>query len=143
MQAKRKKLLWFFIAILFIGLIAATSAWLFVFKKSDLSVASRTVQVEVTVSEVVNRFESNEEMANNDFLGKVVLVVGKVESVNADSLGASIYLKDPDELAGVLCNFSSGIVDIHTISRGENLKVKGLCSGYLMDVVLTKCSVVE
>lgn len=139
----RKKTLWLFIAILAIGLIAATSAWLFVFKKSDVSVASWAVEVEISVSELVSRFESNEEMANNDFLDKVILVVGKVESVYADSLGASIYLKDPDEMAGVLCNFSSGVVDINAISKGETLKVKGLCSGYLMDVVLNKCSVVE
>ncbi|PKP36309.1 MAG: hypothetical protein CVT98_08315 [Bacteroidetes bacterium HGW-Bacteroidetes-15] len=139
----RKKTLWLFIAILAIGLITAISVWQFVFKKSDVSVASRAVQVEISVSELVSRFESNEEMANNDFLDKVILVVGKVESVNADSLGASVYLKDPDEMAGVLCNFSSGIVDINTISKGETLKVKGLCSGYLMDVVLNKCSVVD
>lgn len=139
----RKKTLWLIIAILAIGLITAISVWQYVFKKSDLSVASRSVEVEISVSELVSRFESNEEMANNDFLDKVILVVGKVESVNADSLGVSVYLKDPDEMAGVLCNFSSGVVDINTISKGETLKVKGLCSGYLMDVVLNKCSLVE
>lgn len=139
----RKKTLWLFIAILAVGLIAATSAWLFVFKKSDLSVASRAIEVEITVNELVSQFESNENLANSEFLDKVILVVGSVESVNEDSLGISIYLKEPDDLAGVLCNFSSGVVDINTISKGETLKVKGLCSGYLMDVVLNKCSVVE
>lgn len=139
----RKKTLWLFIAILAIGLITAISVWQYIFKKSDLSVASRSVEVEISVSELVSRFESNEEMANNEFLDKVILVAGKVESVNVDSLGASIYLKDPDEMAGVLCNFSSGVIDINTISKGETLKVKGLCSGYLMDVVLNKCSLVE
>jgi hypothetical protein len=139
----RKKLLWFTIAILMVGLVSGISVWLFVFKKSDISVASRSVQVEITVDELVRLFETDESKANNEFLDKVILVVGKVESVNADSLGASIYLIDSDELAGVICNFSSGVVDINTISKGQMLKVKGLCSGFLMDVVLNKCSVVD
>lgn len=131
------------IAIILLGFIGAISIWLYVFKKSDLSVASRSVEVEITVNELVRQFESNEEIANKEFLDKIILVIGNVESVNEDSLGVSIYLKDPDEIAGVLCSFSSGSIDIKAISEGETLKVKGLCSGYLMDVVLNKCSMVE
>lgn len=139
----RKKTLWLFIAILAIGLIATTSVWQFVFKKSDVSVASRAVEVQISVNELVSQFESNEVLANNSYLDKIILVTGNVESVNADSLGVSIYLKNPEDIGGVICNFSSGVVDIDQISVGESLKVKGLCSGYLMDVVLNKCSIVE
>lgn len=139
----KRRLFRVFIALILLGFIGATATWLYVFKKSDSNVASRKTDVEISARDLVAHFEENESLANKDFLDKVILVKGNIESVNEDSLGISVYLKNSDDIAGVICSFSKGDVDLKKIIPGNTIKVKGLCTGYLMDVVLNKCAIID
>lgn len=139
----KNKLLRLLLTLFLVGIISAAAAWLYIFKKSESNVSSRKVDIEISARELISRFETDENLANRDFLDKVILVSGNIESVSEDSLGISIYLKNSDEIAGVICSFSKGSFDTKYIAAGNPIKVKGLCTGYLMDVVLNKCVIVE
>lgn len=139
----KRRILRLLLVLIVLGAIVGTGTWLYVFKKSDSNVASRKVDVEITAKNLVARFETNETTANAEFLDKVILVEGVIDSVNEDSLGVSVSLKNPDEIAGVICSFSKGDAEKENFTVGNPVKVKGLCTGYLMDVVLNKCSVVQ
>lgn len=139
----KRRLIRVFIALVLLGFIGAIATWLYVFKESDSNVASRKADVEISARDLVARFEENESLANSNFLDKVILVKGNIESVNEDSLGISVYLKNSDDIAGVICSFSKGDVDLKRIIPGHTINVKGLCTGYLMDVVLNKCAIID
>jgi hypothetical protein len=137
------KKFWYFLAFLIVGMLVAIAAWKYTFKKSESSVASRKTDITIEASLLLQAFESNEDSANVRYLDKILQVSGTIESVLEDSLGYSVYLKEKDALSGIMCSFSKSAFDPALIKTGSQAAIKGLCTGYLLDVVLNKCSVVS
>lgn len=124
-----------------IFIVIAALAWKYTFRKTETNVSSRKAEYNLDASVLVNAFETDENAANELYLNRIISVTGTVESVSEDSIGISVYLKEPDALSGIICGFELDADDITGIDKGEQATIKGLCTGYLMDVVFNKCSV--
>jgi len=115
------------------------------FRKAPDSVASQKAVFEMEAKSLVNSFVQDEQASDKKYLGKVILVAGTLESftVNGKDKKVSVIIKDQGDMAGVICEFGMGSIDTLSLKVGNKLKVKGECNGFLMDVVLNKCSIVE
>lgn len=129
--------------IIFLVILGAIIIYLWTFRKSDLSVSSKKADVEIRSGELIQSFEKNEKLANEAYLNKIIVLAGTVDNISEDSLTVTVYLKDKDAVSGIICSFNKSVLDISKISKGSEIKVKGICSGYLLDVVLNKCSLEE
>jgi len=134
------KKIWLIILFIVLALIAAFIVWRYTFRKSETTAASMKTDFYLDASTLLREFENNEDSANYRYLDKVIVVTGTVESVTSDSLSVSLYLKETDAISGVICSFDRDALDPVTIQAGTTVKVKGICTGYLMDVVINKCS---
>jgi hypothetical protein len=130
------------IALLFLAfaIIAAFVVWKWVFKKSDIDVSSKKAAFEIEAAVLTREFENNEEASNTKYLGKIITVSGTVNSISNDEQNVIVYLKNEDELLGVMCSLNKSAFDADLIKTGNQVKIKGICAGYLMDVQLNKCS---
>ena len=130
-------------------IIALLTAFIFVsgcfnvFRKADTDVSKKIADFELSAKALVENFEMNEDSANIQFLDKVVQVEGNVNTISEKEEAITVYLKENEDLAGVLCGFNPGSINIQSLQVGDIIKVKGICTGYLLDVVLAKCSIVE
>jgi len=131
----------YILVFLILALIAAYAAWKYTFKESESNVASRKTDITIEAPALVQAFETNEDSANSLYLEKIIQVSGTVGSVSEDSLGYAVYLKDKNSLSGVMCSFDRASFDPSRVEPGSHVIVKGLCTGYLLDVQLNKCSV--
>jgi hypothetical protein len=131
-----------FVALLLIvlALVAALIVWKWAFKKSEVSVSSKKAEVEIEAVVLTHEFEENEEAANAKYLGKVILVSGLVNSIAEDDQNFSVYLKNAEDISGVMCTISKASINAGQIKTGDQVKIKGICDGYLMDVRLNKCT---
>ena len=128
---------------LVLALIAAVAAWKYTFKVSESNVASHKTEVTIDASRLLQAFETNEDSANLKYLDKVILVSGTVGSITKDSLGYTVYLKEEDAISGIVCSFDKSSFDSALVKPGAQINVKGICMGYLMDVQMNKCYIVE
>jgi hypothetical protein len=126
--------------LIVLAIIAALIVWRWVFTKSDVSVSSKKAEVEIEAVVLTHEFEENEEAANAKYLGKVILVSGSVNTITEDEQNLSVYLKNAEDISGVMCTISNTSVKTGQIKTGDRVKIKGICDGYLMDVKLNKCS---
>jgi hypothetical protein len=126
--------------ILALAIVGAFITWKVVFRKSDTSVASKKADVEITADSLFASFEGDETKANSLYLNKIVLVSGLISEVTVTETGYSVYLKNPDDISGILCGFNGKLQNEDNLKTGAVVKIKGICTGYLMDVVLNKCS---
>jgi len=133
----------YIIAFIVVAIIAFILVWKYTFRKTESSVASQKAEVEITAAELLSQFETDEVAANELYLDKIVMVTGPVESVSEDSIGISVYLKENDAMSGIICSFDRAAGEIESVEKGITVKIKGICSGYLMDVVMNKCSLEE
>lgn len=128
------------LVILVIIFIAVVVVWKYVFKNAEVSVGSKKAEIRIEAAVLVKEYENDEETANSKYLGKIIEVSGTVNSINEDEQGVSVYLKNKDDISGVMCTFDKNTENIKRINTGDQATIKGVCDGYLMDVKLNKCS---
>jgi hypothetical protein len=119
-------------AVIVITLITATYLYI---NQPHRSVYSE-VAIETDAETLFHAFEQNETAANLKFLNKVVRVRGKINSIERNTDGKTILvLHVGDGMFGINCTLLSE----HDLKAGEEIVIKGICTGYLSDVVLTQC----
>jgi hypothetical protein len=126
------------IIVLFV-IIASYLVVSYVFRPADTDVASRKADFETEVSALVNEFMADEDGSYARYLNKIIVVKGTVYKISEEMTGLSVYLKEPEDMAGVICSFHMQSFNASKVTVGEKVSIKGKCTGYLFDVVLTKC----
>lgn len=92
-------------------------------------------------TELFKAFEENESSANTKYLNQVIEVSGILSEVLANQEGNTVaILKSDDPLFGISCTLEHPATDL---SAGDSIVVKGVCTGYLSDVVLTHCVLIK
>ena len=97
----------------------------------------------MVASDLFSEFETDETTANSRYLNTVVRVTGTVIDVSFDSEEElSILLETDSPIFGVSCSMESGQMSrLKDIKTGDQITVKGICTGMLSDVVLNRCVV--
>ena len=95
--------------------------------------------------QLINAFETNEATANAKYLGKTIEVKGTVLEVvkQADTL-INIFLGDHKQLNKVSCLVDAAhLKEYNQLKPGSICTIKGICTGYLMDVELNSCVIIK
>ena len=80
------------------------------------------------------------EFISKDYEQNALVILEEIVlSINKVTEGGSISLDTGDAMASIICEFENQ-VDIANVKVGDKVKVKGFCTGMLMDVVLSRCS---
>ena len=134
-----KKLIQFILGLI----LALVIIYLILISLPKAKIDNVAVDYSITAVDLYSQFLRNEEKANTTYLGKIVEVKGQIQMVEEDQAGATVLvLKGDDGFGGVMCTLAeSPRSNLYEIN--QNVTVKGLCAGKLMDVVLNKCIVVN
>jgi uncharacterized protein (UPF0333 family) len=133
------------IALSVVVLIAITAmliSLIFYFKKhADLSNANPDFIV--TAATLQKEFEEDETTASAKYINKILELSGEIEYIaRTDSNNLNISLKTDNEISSVICTFSTGKGPSDP-KTGDEITLRGICSGYLMDVLLNNCALVS
>lgn len=115
----------------------------YVFKESATTVASQKADFVVEAGDLLSTFEKDEKVANDKYLNKIVEVKGLVDNVTDTKDDITVYIKQKGKTSGIMCSFDKKEFKRKGAKSGDEVSVKGICSGYLMDVILNKCAVVR
>jgi hypothetical protein len=97
----------------------------------------------ITATDLLKAFESDENGASAKFVSKVVEVNGTIQSVKPGENGAlTISLNTGNDISSVLCTLQGNAEPVN-FKTGEQITIRGNCSGFLMDVLLNNCVVVK
>lgn len=109
--------------------------------KPHKNMTNAKVEMQLTSTQLFTDYDENEQAANAKYLDKVVEVSGKVKEVNVDENGqTSLTLESGSDMFGVICQMDNLTDHNRTdFKEGEEVKLKGICTGVLMDVVLVRC----
>ncbi len=124
----------------FIGLIVLLSivACIFYFMPK-YSAESIAPDYTMELSELNVAFDKNEAAASTKYVGKVIAIEGVIQEKSRDQEQASVLLlsntKNGQPL--VLCTMENSESDkVSKLDIGDNVKLKGQCTGKLLEVVM-------
>ena len=130
----------FYIIIVILLLINGYYYVLPIFKESNKNLENVAFEIALNSNELVNQFIYNEERANEIYTGKIIEVEGFVKEVTFLNNRNTVILYSKNKTSGVICDINkSQIKLVKKLKEHQKVKVKGICKGFLKDVVLLNC----
>lgn len=121
-------------------ILVTSIIFIVIYYKPHRSVRQEEAAFTVTVSELVDAFRQDEMKANALYAGKVLEVEGALKEMILNDSTLILLMGDSTRMMGVSCYLNKDQKGKYTsLTRGEPVKVKGICNGLLLDIVLDKC----
>ncbi len=133
------------IALFFVSFIAiaAILAALYMYNLKHTDMAKAKPDFVMTASVLQKAFEDGEITASKKYINKIIEVSGKIASIKpADNNIVSISLVTGSDLSSVICTFPA-INDPSKLRIGDEITLRGECSGFLLDVLLNNCALIN
>tara|TARA_B110001454_G_C12655837_1_gene407407 strand:- start:27 stop:443 length:417 start_codon:yes stop_codon:yes gene_type:complete len=135
---KKNKIIIVVLIIVIVGVFVAYK----MYNKPHVNVADTKSNISLTADKIIHDFSSDESKANTIYLDEIISVSGKVYEINLEKGKGIITLKTKDDFGGILCHLSDeGTKKMSSLKEGQAISVKGICTGYLLDVILVKCEI--
>jgi hypothetical protein len=134
---KKKILKWVLLSIVVIGTtggIVAYKMW----TKPHRNV-EEIKAITVVATKLATDYENNEPEANSDYLDKVLEVTGVINEISKNQKGETVITLKGTGMGGIICTLE-GATPAKT-KPGATVVLRGICTGYLTDVVLVRCVV--
>lgn len=125
--------------VLLLIIVASGATFYFLYNKPHRNPASEK-GIRISSKELFDQFSKDEVTSNTQYLDKVLEVSGKVLEIEENQNQTTvIILETNDPIFGVRCTMNSKVA----IDIADFVTVKGICTGYLSDVVLTNASLTK
>ena len=120
-------------------LIAA--AWgYYWFNKPHESAAGETPVVTISADSLLSQYQRDEHGADARYLGKVIEVSGKLGEIQHNGKSEIWILSAQSGAGGINCELFTPDKDAEAVPKpGDNVTIKGKCTGFLLDVNLSDC----
>lgn len=108
------------------------------YNRTKTDTAKLSPDFSLSATDLVREFETNEELSNKRYWDKVLSVQGTVKELTKDDKGFfTVVLGDTNIMSSVRCSIDS----VHsgeaaTVVKGQQVAVKGICSGFNRDELL-------
>jgi hypothetical protein len=131
----RKK--YFFIAGI---VLLCLAGWGFYqYQRPRANIANKTADFTMNAPDLFGAYQKDETASNKKFSDKIIEVKGKVAEIEQTDTTMSIQLKGGD-MGGINCSLKTTSDEkIQPPAKGAIVTIKGICTGYLMDVNLVDC----
>lgn len=130
--------------ILFLG-TAGGAIGAYLYFKPARNFREATPDMMVMANDIIHDYTTDEISGNAKYLNKVIEVEGVVSDIAVDEKGfTNINLAVENEMAMVSCAMDpESKKGYEHITKGSVVKIKGQCSGMLMDIILVKSVLVQ
>lgn len=128
----------YLLIIALLALIGSVVAYR-MYNKPHVETADSTADVVITPAELLAAYDQDEMKADSLYLDKIVQIEGIILKINEVENGGSISLDTGNPMSSIICEFENK-EDVANVKVGDQVKVKGFCTGKLMDIVLSRCS---
>ena len=131
--------------VLALAIVGAISYFSFM-NAPKASSEGKKVDFTIAATNLYQQFEADEATSNTKYIGKIIEVSGTIGDITKDENGATVVLVEAgeEEMGGVLCTLEASQKEkSDKLNIGESVKIKGVCTGMLLEVVINKGVLVE
>ncbi|WP_430965835.1 OB-fold protein [Spongiimicrobium sp. 2-473A-2-J] len=139
---KGKRLKWgLALAIASISLIVVGLSY---YNKPHTDVEKSEVAYKVTARNLIWEYQEDEMQTDQKYAEQVIQVQGQIIHTEWVKDHYVVTLDGGNLEAGIICHMQPDQGALVTdIEKGREISVKGICTGYLLDVMLVKCILIN
>lgn len=133
--------------ILLIGLILIIISLYFIinlYNKPFLDIEKSNPKIEITALEILNDYQADERLANEKYVDNLIQIKGEVADIKYENGTSVITLKGENDFSNIICRMlPEANLEVLKLKKGAQIMVKGVCTGYLLDVVMVRCILIN
>jgi len=131
------------LAVVFIVAVGGILAALYLYNLKPKDLQKVKPDFIITSTALQKAFEEDEKGSSAKYINKIIEVSGEIESVKPGEKNTfSITLKTGSDYSSVICTFPV-VPETTILKTGNQITLRGECSGFLMDVLLNNCVTIE
>ncbi len=123
--------------------MVAVSYGLYEYFRTNARTSDLEADIKISAVDLYNAYSDNEAHADSIYRMQVVQVTGKVSEIKKDTSGIIILIDGGNGMFGVSCSLQETDEEVKRAEKDADITIKGICTGMLMDVVLTRCVIVS
>jgi len=98
----------------------------------------------VMAEDVLKDYQSNETRANRKYVDRILEVEGRITRVTFDNGNSIVTLEGEEGKPGIICQMlPEHNLNVLKFKERDSVKIKGVCTGYLIDVMMVRCVFVD
>ncbi len=140
MKTSYFKILLISLIVAFIGLFIALN----LYNKPFLNVAKSKPDIILNSQVLLNDYQEDEIFANKKYVDKLIQVTGEIVEISIDKGTTIVTLKDFNGLSTIICHMlAEDNLKALKLEIGNEVIIKGICTGYLLDIIMVKCVLIN
>lgn len=130
------------LAVVFVVAVGGILAALYLYNLKPKDLQKVNPDYVITSIDLQKSFEEDEKGSSTKYINKVVEVDGEIiEIIGTEKRSFNVTLQTGSEFSKVICTFPD-IPNSDVFNLGVQITIRGVCSGFLSDVLLNNCAVI-
>ncbi|WP_025743458.1 OB-fold protein [Aquimarina pacifica] len=126
------------------GIALFFGLFLWINKGESIDVTTISTEVGIRSEVLISKFRENEELANSMYTEKVIEISGVIKEITFLNNRTTIVLYGNDKGSYILCDMqSSQKQEVKDLKKDQNVSIKGICKGFLKDVIVLNCILIN
>lgn len=110
--------------------------------RNDINLENEPAELSFKAIDLVDSYTKNEEKSNNLYTGKLIEVTGVIKDISHLNNRFTVILNSNSDRFGVICDINPNQKEkFNQLQLLHKIKVKGICKGFLKDVILLNCTI--
>ena len=93
---------------------------------------------------LLNEFLQDEVAANKRYTDNIIQIEGTIFKVSTSDGNSVITIKNNNSESSIICQLlPEDNINALKLKKGEKVIIKGICNGFLLDVIMVRCIIVN
>ena len=114
------------------------------YNKPHLNVEKTDADLVINIQDLLDDYKNDENLANGKYVDRVIQINGEISEITIENGNSIIIFKDSTGTSSVMCHMSpEENLKVLKLKKDGEIILKGICTGYLLDVILIRCVLVN
>ena len=140
MKNKNIKILTGLVILMSIVLLYALN----LYNKPHLNVDKTNADFVISIQNLLDDYKNDENFANSKYVDQIIQIKGEISDILIENGNSVIIFKDSTQASSIMCHMSpEENLKVLKLKKDGKITIKGICTGYLLDVIMIRCVVVN
>ena len=114
------------------------------YNKPLKNIKKSSADINISAQQLLDDYQKDEILANKKYINNIIQISGEISNIKIDNGNSIIVLKNINGESSVMCHMlAEENLSILKLKKNSQIIVKGMCTGYLLDVILVRCILVN
>ncbi|MCK0144748.1 OB-fold putative lipoprotein [Arenibacter sp. F26102] len=140
MTGKKFKIILSLLVLVIIGLVVS----FLYYNKPHANIEKSKSDYSLTANQLIKEYKEQGIEAEKKYSERIIQVQGQIHKISTLKGNSVITLQSSDSESSVICHMlPEENANVLKLKNGQEIMVKGKCTGFLLDVIMVRCILVE